>query len=245
VRAYLLARGTFGLVQIWRDIDALDNKVVDREQTAMLIEIGKLVVRGTLWFIRRRLYSGDLESTIGRYADPVERVSASLDTFLGKQDLERTGRLAEAMTGTGVPAPLARRVVGAELAFAALDITDVSQLARRSVPCVAEIYFTLAARLNVSWLREQIGLLPGDSHWQMLARAALRDELTELLRSLTTVVLGIKPSVEEPDALISAWEENNRNALDRSRQVLTELQAASSPDLAMLSVGLRELRNLV
>ena len=245
VRAYLLTRGTFGLVQIWRDIDALDNKVADREQTAMLIEIGKLVVRGTLWFIRRRLYSGDLESTIGRYAGPVESVSASLDTLLGGQDLERTGRLAEAMTGAGVPAALARRVAGAELAYAALDITDVSQSAGRSVPSVAKIYFTLAARLNISWLREQIGLLPGDSHWQTLARAALRDELAELLRSLITVVLGVKSGVEEPDALISAWEENNRSALERSRQVLAELQATRSPDLAMLSVGLRELRNLL
>ncbi|HKQ25661.1 MAG TPA: NAD-glutamate dehydrogenase [Burkholderiales bacterium] len=245
VRAYLLAREAFGLVQIWRDIDALDNKVADREQTAMLIEIGKLVVRGTLWFIRRRLYAGDLETTIGRYAGPVESVSASLDTLLGEQDLARTHRRTEAMAGGGVPAALARRVTGAELAFAALDITDVSQSARRSVSCVAQIYFTLVARLNVSWLRDQIGLLPGDSHWQTLARAVLRDELTELLRSLTTVVLGIKPGVEEPAVLISAWEESNRSALERSRQVLGELQAASSPDLAMLSVGLRELRNLV
>jgi glutamate dehydrogenase len=245
VRAYLLTRETFRLVQIWLDIDALDNKVADREQTAMLIEIGKLVVRGTLWFIRRRLYSGDLESTIGRYAGPVASVSASLDTLLGEQDLERTGRLAAAMTGAGVPAALARRVAGAELAYAALDITDVSQSAGRSVPCVAEIYFTLAARLNFSWLREQIGLLPGDSHWQTLARAALRDELAELLRSLTAVVLGIKPGVDEPDVLISTWEENNRSALERSRQVLSELQAATSPDLAMLSVAIRELRNLV
>jgi glutamate dehydrogenase len=62
---------------------------------------------------------------------------------------------------------------------------------------------------------------------------------------LTGVVLGIKPGVEEPDTLIAAWEDGNRSALERSRQVLAELQAASSPDLAMLSVGLRELRNLL
>jgi glutamate dehydrogenase len=245
VRAYLLTRETFDLVQTWREIDALDNKVADREQTAMLIEIGKLVVRGTLWFIRRRLYSADLQATIKRYAEPVASVSAALDTLLGEQDLERTGRLAEALSGAGVPAALARRVAGAELAYAALDITDVSQVAGRSVACVAEVYFTLAARLSFSWLREQIGLLPGDSHWQTLARAALRDELAELLRSLTGVVLGIKPGLEEPDALIAAWEDGNRSALERSRQVLAELQAASSPDLAMLSVGLRELRNLL
>ncbi|HUF21083.1 MAG TPA: NAD-glutamate dehydrogenase [Burkholderiales bacterium] len=245
VRAYLLARETFGLVQIWREIDALDNKVADREQTAMLIGIGKLVVRGTLWFIRRRLYSGDLEATIRRYAEPVERVSASLDTLLGEQDRDRMRGQTEALTGAGVPLPLSRRVAGAELAYAALDIADVSQATGRSLDCVAAVYFGLAARLNFSWLREQIGQLPGDSHWQTLARAALRDELAELLRTLTGVVLGIDAGVEEADALISKWEAKNRSALERSRQVLGELQATASPDLAMLSVGLRELKNLV
>ncbi|MEX0959366.1 MAG: NAD-glutamate dehydrogenase domain-containing protein [Burkholderiales bacterium] len=245
VRAYLLARETFALVQIWQAIDALDNRVADREQTAMLIELGKLVVRGTLWFIRRRLYSGDLQATIERYVAPVEAVSASLESLLGERDLERTARLAEELTAAGVPAALSRRIAGVELAYAALDIADVAHSSGRSVSCVAQVYFALAARLNFSWLREQVGLLPGDSHWQTLARAALRDELSELLRLLTTVVLGIKPGVEDPEALVSAWEENNRSALERSRQVLAELQAANSPDLAMLSVGLRELRNLV
>jgi hypothetical protein len=35
-------------------------------------------------------------------------------------------------------------------------------------------------------------------------------------------VVGIKPGAAEPDALISAWEEKNRSALERSRQVLTQ-----------------------
>jgi glutamate dehydrogenase len=245
VRAYLMTRETYGLVRIWQEIDALDNTVEDRVQTSMLILVGQLTVRATLWFLRRRLSGEDLEAVINRFREPVESVIAALESLLGEGELERVGRGAADMEQAGVPAPLARRVAGADLAYAALDIIEVAQSCSRPVPCVAEVYFSLTAKLNFSWLREQIGLLPGDTHWQTLARAALRDELTELLRSLTGEVIGRNPDIGGANALIAAWEESNRSPLERARQVLAELQSASSPDLAMLSVGLRELRNLV
>jgi NAD-specific glutamate dehydrogenase len=57
-------------------------------------------------------------------------------------------------------------------------------------------------------------------------------------------VLGLTPGVEDPEALMAAWEAAHRGDLARVRQVLAEVQTAKSPDLAMLSVGLREIRNL-
>ena len=51
-------------------------------------------------------------------------------------------------------------------------------------------------------------------------------------------------SASSPAALISAWKTRNAVLYERFRQVLTDLRAAESPDLAMLSVAMRELRNL-
>jgi len=45
-------------------------------------------------------------------------------------------------------------------------------------------------------------------------------------------------------ALIAAWQDRNRRAIERTQYLLSELRAASSADAAMLSVALRELRNL-
>jgi glutamate dehydrogenase len=244
VRAYLMAREIFRMVPLWQEIDALDNVVEDRVQTSMLIQVGQLTVRATLWFLRRRLFAEDLDAVIARFAEPVAGVVDALAPLLESGGFERAAAIAEDLAGAGVPVDLARRVAATDLAYAALDITEVAQAGGHPVPCVTEVYFALGGRLSFSWLREQIGLLPSDSHWQTLARAALRDELSELLRALTAEVLGRSPDVAEPAALIAAWEEGNRSPLDRARQVLAELQAASSPDLAMLSVGLRELRNL-
>ncbi|HEY4998846.1 MAG TPA: NAD-glutamate dehydrogenase domain-containing protein, partial [Usitatibacter sp.] len=53
-RAYILTRDIFGLDPLWLEIDALDNKVPAQLQYQMLMDMGRLVVRSTLWFLRRR-----------------------------------------------------------------------------------------------------------------------------------------------------------------------------------------------
>jgi glutamate dehydrogenase len=65
-----------------------------------------------------------------------------------------------------------------------------------------------------------------------------------LQTELTSLVLKISPGVKEPDALIDAWEEQNKSEMERSRHLLAELHSAGKLDLSMLSVTLRELRNL-
>jgi glutamate dehydrogenase len=245
VRAYLMARQIFRLVRVWEEIGALDNEVEDRVQTAMLIAVRRLTYRATVWFLRRRIFAEELEAVISRFADPVENVIVALDSLLGEREFESVGQSAEELTQAGVPAALARRVAGADLAHAALDIVELAQTRARTVACVADVFFALTAKLHLSWLREQIGLLPSDSHWQTLAQAALADELAELLRSLTGDVLACNPDIAEPGTLMAAWEESVRSPLERANQVLAEVRAATSPDLAILSVGLRELRNLV
>ncbi len=44
--------------------------------------------------------------------------------------------------------------------------------------------------------------------------------------------------------MLASWEQRNQAAMDRVQRLLTELGDAKSVDLAMLSVALRELRNL-
>jgi len=81
-------------------------------------------------------------------------------------------------------------------------------------------------------MRAAIGRLRTETHWAARAKASLRDDLAGMLRGITT------------DALRN---EGKRNVVlyQRFRQVLADVRSAETPDLAMLSVALRELRNLV
>ncbi|WP_071769072.1 NAD-glutamate dehydrogenase, partial [Burkholderia ubonensis] len=52
VRACIMARDVFDLDAVWRDIDALDNRVADDVQARMFVDVARLLERAALWFLR-------------------------------------------------------------------------------------------------------------------------------------------------------------------------------------------------
>jgi glutamate dehydrogenase len=123
-------------------------------------------------------------------------------------------------------------------------VIEVASACGETVETVAAVYFALGYKLDLHWLRDQIARLPADTHWQTLAQGALRDDLYSEQRELTAEVL--KKGAEDRDAetLIESWLEENRSAVERARSILSDLKEADTLDIAMLSVALREIRNL-
>jgi glutamate dehydrogenase len=243
VRAYLLSREVFGLVPLWMAIEALDNQVDDAVQSTMLIDTSRQLERGTTWFLRSRRLADDMGTTIARFSPGVAELSERLPKLLDAGERARVDTAVAAYVANGVPSDLAVRVVTFDTLYATLDIAEVAAGSKRPVELVAAIYFELAHRLGLPWLRERIAAVPGDQHWQMLAKGAMQDDLSGLQRTLTADILAGGEG-SGPSALIGAWQDDNRRALDRALRLLAELHAGTSPDAAMLAVALRELRNL-
>jgi NAD-specific glutamate dehydrogenase len=72
----------------------------------------------------------------------------------------------------------------------------------------------------------------------------LREDSVAEQTALTSAVLQASddPSV---DTRLEAWRTANRVAVARSMQVIGEMKAGGPTDLAALSVGVREIRNLI
>jgi len=244
VRAYLITREVFGMVQLWRAIEALDYKVPDRVQTAMVIDAGRLIVRATLWFLRNRAHLADLSRSIAHWRSGAERVAALFPGILPANEQAAFAAGTARLEKEGVPTPLAANVAALDALFNTLDIVEVAGQLKRDIEPVAQLQFALAGELDFPWLRAVIGRLPADSHWDTLAKAALRDDLAGMLRALAADALKKGTDRADPAVLIDSWKKSNAVLYERFRQVLADLRTAESPDLAMLSVALRELRNL-
>ena len=244
VRAYLLSREVFGLVPLWLGIEALDNKVDDGLQATMLIDTSRLLERGTTWFVRSRRLNDEMGATIAHFKPGVEALSTDLPTLLDAGERTRVEAEVARLAAGGAPADLAQRVVTFDTLYATLDVAEVAASAKQPVAPVASIYFDVATRLGLPWLREKIAALPGDQHWQLLAKSAMQDDLSTLQRTVTGDVLTGGGDLGATSALIAAWADRNRRTLERVAQLMTELRGVAAPDSAMLSVALRELRNL-
>jgi len=244
VRAYLLARESFGVVPLWKGIEALDNKVEDGVQAAMVIEADRLVVRATAWFLRSRRLAEDMEGVISHFRQGVEALARQLPGALDEADRERMQSLAANLMASGVPEPTALRASSLDALFAALDIVEVAAMSEQKVERVAGVYFDLATRLGLPELRKQINALPADQHWKAMARNAMLDDLTGLQSAITVEAINGFDENTSPETLVGAWQSRNRRAIERTQQLLAELKNAPAMDVSMISVALRELRHL-
>jgi glutamate dehydrogenase len=78
-----------------------------------------------------------------------------------------------------------------------------------------------------------------------MARAALRDDVYAEQAALTAKVLRAGADAGSPRERLDAWLAENRGPVERCVQVLADIRTAGSPDLARLSVAVREVRNLI
>jgi glutamate dehydrogenase len=191
--------------------------------------------------VRERL---DLAAMVARFAPAAEMLAAALPDVLRGQDHETfTDRLVE-LQAAGVPDALARRVASMQALLSVFDIVVEAAAVEQPQEAVMDTYFEIGARLGLDWLRDRILELPRDDRWQALARAALRDDLYLLHRSLVRDILagagsdGGRPPVE-------AWLERNADAVGRALTVLADVRASREYDTTTLPVVLRELKNLL
>jgi glutamate dehydrogenase len=244
VRAYLLTREVFDFVGAWQAIESLDNKVADAVQSGMLIDLGRLMYRGTTWFLRSRVLADDIGSTIQHFAPRIATLASRIPDLLDSGERARRDERAARYMSDAVPSDIAARVVNLDALYATLDIVAIADARSRPLETVADVYFALSAKLDVPWLRERIAGLPGDAHWQVLAKGAMLDDLYALQRTITAEVLGTAADIAAPNALIAAWQDHNQRGIARAAQLITELRSVPAVDAAMIAVALRELRNL-
>jgi glutamate dehydrogenase len=244
VRAYMVARESYGMVGYWEATEALDLEVPDRTRAALLLESGRLIVRATLWLLRNRRHLADVAAAIAHFRPGIQALAALLPDALSEPEREAYEKTRADFAAEGVPDAIAAQVAGFDALAAALDVVEVGEAFRRGIEEVAAVYFTLGGQLEFPWLRSRLAGLAADSHWQALAKAALRDDLASMQRHLTADALRAAAGKSDAAHAVSEWENGNRALLERFRQVLADLRAQGALDLAMASVAMRELRNI-
>ncbi|GHD18237.1 NAD-glutamate dehydrogenase [Nocardiopsis kunsanensis] len=244
-RAYLVVQDVLELRGFWDEIEALGQDVSVDAKLTLLLETRKLAERSARWLLRRRSFPFDIRSEIAYFSERIGEVLSDLVGLLRGRDREAYEERRDRYTSVGVPIELAERVAAMVPAYSSLDLVEITHRTGRSLKQVAELYFELADRLNISWWRERIIDLPRDDRWATTARAALRDDLYAVHADLTVRVLesgGVDDSTAD---LIDQWSKQNEDKIGRSGITLSEIQENERFDLATLSVALRSFRGLV
>ncbi|WP_030161375.1 NAD-glutamate dehydrogenase [Streptomyces sp. NRRL S-244] len=245
VRAQLAAREIFGLAEVWDAVESLDNKVAADVQTRVRLHSRRLVERGTRWLLNNRPQPLQITETIELFSDRVSEVWAELPKLVRGADLEWYQSIMDELIGEGVPEELAAKVAGFSSAFPTLDIVAISDRTGVDPLGVAEVYYDLADRLNITQLMDRIIELPRADRWQSMARASIREDLFAAHAALTADVLAVGNGDSTPEDRFKAWEDKNAAIISRARTTLDEIRGSDDFDLANLSVAMRTMRSLL
>jgi len=237
-RAYSIVREVFGLRELWGEIEALDNKVTAEIQIDMLIEIDDLIERAAVWLLfHERL---ELRSEIARLGPSTSALAVSLAELLPPRDRAVIAERSSRFTETGVAPPLAGRLGGSIFLAAALEIADLAERSGSPLERAARVYYGVGARFAFDEMQAAAPRLIAETSWQKQAVEVIVDDLAALQADLASSVLTSEFAAQSDP--VGAWSAGHAAVLVHTEPLLRELRADVTPDLAMLVVAARQLR---
>ncbi|HUJ12178.1 MAG TPA: NAD-glutamate dehydrogenase [Thermoanaerobaculia bacterium] len=240
-RAFTIIRESFDLRSLWRAIESLDNKLSAQIQTEMMIEVGRLLERAVAWLLRSEYAKLDIAASVNEFRPRIEALSEKLDDVLPATLMATLKTRQGELEASGIPSQLAHRVASLGVMSAALDIVRLSH-SGRPVEDVARVYFGLGARFGLDRLRAAGASIAAETPWQKAAVAAVVDDLFNYQSVLASRVISETDGARDP---VDAWLASRPRVVERIDQMITDFRAATTVDLAMLTVASRQLRALV
>jgi glutamate dehydrogenase len=120
-----------------------------------------------------------------------------------------------------------------------LEIADLAERAAQPLERAARTYYATGAHFMLGEMRAAARRLPAETAWQRQAVDTVVDDLFTLQAEIASHALQV--AAEAPDPL-AAWTKDRTAALALAEAIAAELRAGVMPDLAMLVVASRQLR---
>ncbi len=244
-RAYVITREVFELRDLWRKIEALDNKVPSATQMAMLVDINHLIEWVTLWFLRNGTAKLEIGEHIATYRASIQTLAGGVTKALPPHYVADAHKRAKPYVDAGVPEALALRIAGLVNLYSGCDIARLAARRRADVLASARVYFAVGTRFRLGRLRAAAEFMDSHSHWQKLAVAALIEEIYAHQLALSNKVVDFAGVTADAKKAVNDWIAANAEAVAPTEQLLTEIWATEVNDLSMIAVASRQIRAMI
>jgi glutamate dehydrogenase len=221
---------------LWRTVSALPDLSVDA-QRRLLRRVQDHVEQAASWFVRRR----------GLALDPTaeqELLHSSIAPARRHLAARADPAEVESLRSERVPADLAEEVASLKTLAQMLDAVDVAVRLRLPVTEVVDAALAVDRELELDFLRTGLADVPGALHWESMATAALRDDLSLARREILEHALTDGAQTAVATDRVGSWLERRAVPLDRLRTTIAELKSHHRLDIAMLCTVVSELRLL-
>lgn len=243
-RAFFVARRAFDLRSFVAQVEDTDVTVPTTVQSEMYLTFRRLLDRAVRWFLHNRPGILDVPTEIERFRGRIAKLREARGAFLPEGFTSRVKEKTAEYVEAGASEELAWFAATLLDQAMWLDVIEIASDMNEDLIEVARVHFGVAEQLGLYDLLQQGTALPQTDRWDALARAAVRGDVMTTNAMLTRAVL---ESTEQQDgtARLAQWLDDNSAVVSRVEQLVSEIVDHESPELAPLSVALRQLRSLV
>ncbi|MBW3558849.1 MAG: NAD-glutamate dehydrogenase [Proteobacteria bacterium] len=251
VIAFEAARSIFRLGKAWHAVSSLDLQVPAEAQTALYLEISRVLRQQSFWLARGvGRTDATVQGLIDAYRAPADALQALGAEPLSDFETVQVERRVERFVKLGAPGALAREVAVLRPLTATTDIADLAREAGRPVEEVARLYHQTGAAFGFDRLRFAAGGVARSDHFERLAVRRLIEDMLAEQSALAAAVLAEAPpeagaSNEAARAAVEAWiagrEAQTRRALRNVEEVEASGGGWSFAKLTIANAALREL----
>lgn len=244
VLAYMISRMVLDFEKILQGIVSLGTSIPASTQNQVMLLYLRLLRRMTRWFLRKLHLRLSISKGIEKYAADFLEFKKAIPSSLGNENIAQYESDIAKYKGLNIPKDLAHELAIANFMFSALDVIDISQKLIIPVAKVAEVYYSIGSLLELGWIRSLIISQPTSSHWEVLSREALRDDLDWQQRKLTAAIIKISKDKKNFKQGLDHWSKAQVSLIDRWRNMLANLRSSPSITYTFFFAAIRELLDL-
>jgi glutamate dehydrogenase len=242
VRAFRVAREVTAADERWAAIEGLPRTCERAAQWTLMDGVDAFVEAVARWYLENA-HEADMATSVTTGREGFARFAEVLDHIGSDEWRARREREAAELVEQGVPEPMARSHAFLPALARAPDVIAVAAAVGRSVEDAGRAFSLLDERAQIGWLEGQLDELPLRTRLQRWAVQALRDDLGHARSALAGSALEAAPDAPVPEA-VDRFVEAQAEAIRRLESFSRSLAVEGSPDLAGLTLAVRQLRAL-
>jgi glutamate dehydrogenase len=241
VRAFRIAREVVDAAALWDPVEQLQD-VGRTAQAELMAGIDALVEATTRWYAAWPP-AGSLGEVIDAGRSGFERYAAVLGELADEDELRRREETERRLVAAGVSEAMAREHAQRQELVHAPDVIRAAAVSGRPIEEVARVFFALGSELSLDWLERELDRVRSSTRMQRWALQAVREDAFQARREVTEQALRGADGLP-PEAAVARFVEGHAESVNRLAGLLRALAREDEPDLAGLTLAVRQLRAL-
>jgi glutamate dehydrogenase len=234
VRAFAVVRDGFGLPALYREIDALDNKIDGQVQLDLYAAVGRLVLTASAWDLKNGDGTSPLGAQIAALQDARKQLEPKFSLLLPDFTRDRVAERKLALVAAGAPEKLADRLALLDVSALIPDIALVARDAKSDLIAAAKAFFAITDAFRISQVEDAAGSIATSDYYEGMALSRAIDTIGAARRGMAAAALGGHGKKGDP---VSAWLEAGGERIGKTRERLMALTEGGDITVSRLTVA--------